>query len=102
MEDQRETVGGKVAAGPGQESRTGKAEPRVYIGPGLRGVIAGTVFKGGLTPALENLVRDIPAAAELIVPVGSLAGARRDLADPESALAGIYREVQRKTRKKGE
>lgn len=76
-------------------------EPAIYIGPGFHGAVAGTVFKGGLTPALEDLVRDNPEAAELIVPVGRLAEARRDLADPESALAGIYREVRQKLRKEG-
>lgn len=89
-----------VEDGGGKEIK--KQEPEVYIGPGFRGAVAGTVFKGGLTPALEELVRDIPAAAELVVPVRSLAGARRDLTDPGSALAGIYREVQRRIRKKGE
>lgn len=87
---------------PGTASGNRKDASRVYIGPGFRGAVPGTVFTNGLTPALEGLVMEFPAAAELVVPVERLAGARRELSDPESALAGIYQAAAEQIRKKGE
>lgn len=59
--------GSAPAENPGAEKE--RAARRVYIGPPLKGVSPGAVFLNGLAPALEEAVRELPAVAELVVPV---------------------------------
>lgn len=70
---------------------TGKAGPRIYIGPSMRGAITGTVYKTELTPALEKAIKEVPAISELVVPLEYLTKANRELSEPDSALSRIYR-----------
>lgn len=64
--------------------------PRIYIGPSLRGVTTGTVYKADLTPALAEVIKALPAISELVVPLGTLTTANRELSVPDSALRRIY------------
>lgn len=62
----------------------------IYIGPGFKGVASGTVFKGGLTPALKEAIEMMPAVQELVIPVTELVKANKERADQDSALSRIY------------
>lgn len=70
---------------------TEKVSPRIYIGPSLKGVLTGTVYKTDLTPNLEAAVKKAPFIAELIVPLEHLTETNREFSDPDSALSRIYR-----------
>lgn len=99
QEDMKQEVEEKVVmtADSKQSVKTG---PRIYIGPSLRGVLTGTVYKSGLTPALEAAAEKIPAISELIVPLENLTKANRELSEPDSALRRIYQMAE--TYKRGE
>lgn len=64
--------------------------PRIYIGPSLKGVTTGTVYKVDLTPTLAEAIKALPAISELVVPLGTLTAANRELSVPDSALRRIY------------
>lgn len=68
---------------------------RIYIGPTLKGVTNGTVFKGELSPMLQEAIKDIPAIGELVVPVGNLTAANKELGNPQSALSRFWGMVQK-------
>lgn len=66
-------------------------EPRIYIGPSLKGTITGTVYKTALAPALEEAIKELPAISELVVPLEHLTAANRELSEPDSVLRRIYK-----------
>lgn len=63
---------------------------RIYIGPTIKGVVNGTVFKGDLPPMLKEAIGAMPAIGELVVPVTNLTAANRELTNPKSALSRFY------------
>lgn len=68
----------------------------MYVGPTIRGVAAeGSLFKNGLPELLKNEMEKQPAIRDLIVPVDRLAEANKELAMPGSALAAVYRKVEK-------
>ena len=72
----------------------GKTETVMYIGPTIKNVAAtGTLYNNGLPESLKKEAEKQPAIRNLIVPVGELAAAQRELAVPGSALAVIYGKV---------
>lgn len=68
---------------------------KIYIGPSLRGVAHGTVFRNGLSPVLEDMIRKFPVVKELVVPVSSLQNANRQLNNPDSALSRFFHIVEK-------
>lgn len=76
------------AAGKDGERQAGTV---MYVGPTIKGVaVNGTLYRNGLPEALEAEAARQPAIRSLVVPVGELAAAQRELAVPGSALAVIY------------
>lgn len=68
----------------------------MYVGPTIRGVAAaGSLFKNGLPELLKREMEKQPAIRDLIVPVDRLAEANKELAMPDSALAAVYREIEK-------
>lgn len=73
---------------------TGRTETVMYIGPTIKNVaVTGTLYNNGLPESLKKEAEKQPAISNLIVPVGELAAAQRELAIPGSALAVIYGKV---------
>lgn len=66
---------------------------QVYIGPSFKGAARGTIYNNGPSTALVEAVKRKPVIGELLVPIGRLAAANRELTIPDSALCRIYRIV---------
>lgn len=64
--------------------------PQIYIGPSIKGVSTGTVFKGDLSPMLNEAIKDLPAIKELVIPVSEIVTSNKLLADPNSALSRFF------------
>ena len=75
--------------------KAGENIRKIYIGPSLKGIARGTVFQNGLTPELKERIQKTPASAELVVPVGRLRDANRELADSDSALSRFFQIVEK-------
>lgn len=76
------------------KQEAGKEETVMYIGPTIKNVVTtGTLYNNGLPDALKEAAGKQPAIRSLIVPIGGLAAAQRELAVPGSALAVIYGKV---------
>lgn len=66
----------------------------VYIGPSIKNLVSsGTVYNNGVPEALIQEMEDQPVIKSLLIPVEELAEARRELAQPGSALKIIYDKV---------
>lgn len=72
-----------------------KTGSKIYIGPSLKGVTTGTVYRAGLTPALEAVIQNVPAVSELVVELERLPQANRELAHPDSVLRRIYQMAEK-------
>lgn len=69
-----------------------------YIGPSIAGIVnQGTVFAGGYPPKVREMVERKPFLAELFVPVGELAQARKELKDPGSRLGLLCRRAEERS-----
>ncbi|MDO5391030.1 MAG: hypothetical protein Q4F24_08105 [Eubacteriales bacterium] len=79
----------------GEEKNELTGEVRIYVGPPIRGVAVGTVFKNGLTPAMENAISKKPILKGLLVPVSRIQEVRRSLDTAGSALNRIYKEAEK-------
>lgn len=67
----------------------------VYCGPSVKGVARQyTVYAGALPEALENFLREHPAARGLVVSVERFAQVRKALNDSGTAEAMLYRKVR--------
>lgn len=102
-EEQKPAAGkraGKKAAAKRAAERGGYC---VYLGPGIRGVIAhGKVLRGTKSQAVEQLARAIgayPQIESLVIPAGELAEARRKLENGGSLLARLDRELRAAARR---
>ncbi len=85
---------------PAAEEAEAEAEPVAYIGPTIRNVISsGRVLVGGLPPALEKKIEEIPALRGLIVPVSELSTAMQTVKKPKTALNNLYAAVSEKLKK---
>ncbi len=63
----------------------------MYLGPTFYGIIQkGTVFSGGLPPKAEGLVKEYPFLNGLMVPVGRLAEASKELKKAGSVMELLY------------
>lgn len=77
-------------------------EPVIYIGPSIVGVATkGTVYKNGLTPQMGKAVEELPALNTLLVEIGKITQARKDLKNKESAVSICYAKAEEYARKKG-
>ena len=86
---QRETDNG--AAG---KSVAGKKGTVMYIGPSIKNIATtGTLYNNGLPEPMLREMEKQPAIKNLIVPVGELAAAQKELATAGSALAVIYGKI---------
>ena len=67
-------------------------ESLIYIGPTLtaRGLTRFAIFRGGLPEHVSALVREYPCLRSLIVPVGELVRARRELTQRGSLRHTMY------------
>lgn len=65
-------------------------EPRIYIGPGIPGAKQYTVFNNGLPKSLKEKAKEKPFLNSLIIPVGKLAQANRELDTEGSALNILF------------
>nr|DAJ08312.1 MAG TPA: hypothetical protein [Caudoviricetes sp.] len=79
---------------------TASVPVRIYIGPSIKGVSAGTVYKGELPPMLNDAIAELPAIRELVIPVNEVVTANKLLADSNTALSRFYEMA--KNYKKGE
>ena len=85
-----------------QEAPKTVKEPVIYIGPSIVGVATkGTVYKNGLTPQMDRAVKELPALNTLLVEIGKITQARKDLKNKESAVSICYVKAEEYARKKG-
>lgn len=70
-------------------------ESLIYIGPTLtvRGLTRFAVFCGGLPDHVSALVREYPCLRSLIIPVGELVRARRELTQKGSLRHTMYKKA---------
>lgn len=74
----------------------------IYMGPAIAGVaLPGTVYRNGIPPQLENVVKDFPALKRLLVETGKAQQTRKDLKDPQSAASVCYQSALEYLQKKG-
>ena len=67
----------------------------VYIGPSNGHMVqTGTTFKGGNPPRMEAALKREPFLNDLMIPVEQLSEARKELRNPESGLAALYRRAE--------
>lgn len=69
----------------------------MYVGPSIVNVVQkSTVFKDGVYPkALKEIIKEHPYVERLLIPIDSLAAARKELAIEKSALSVIYNKVKK-------
>lgn len=81
-----------------EKQPTAKQEAVMYLGTSLNGdrhVVHGSVFvRGKLPPHLEKAVKTDDNFAALFVPVSKAGAAKRDLANPNSAIAKAFAATQ--------
>lgn len=74
----------------------------IYLGPPIMGVATtGTIYKNGLTTQLQEAVKEFPALKMLLVEIGSVAAARKDLKKEETAISVCYREAEAYAKRRG-
>lgn len=77
-----------------------KSSSTVYIGPSLEHIVhEGTVFRNGYPSKFEDTIGVYPFLRELMVPVESLAEAKKSIRDPESSMSMLYRKAEKIRRK---
>lgn len=74
--------------------------PLLWLGPAIAGVVMpGTVYRNGLTPQLQEAVKELPALNKLLVPTVAAAQVRKDLKNPQSAVSICYQRALEYTEK---
>ena len=64
----------------------------IWLGPAVAGMaMTGTVYRNGLTPQMQRLVTELPAAKKLLVGTKDAARVRRALTDQQSAESVCYK-----------
>lgn len=85
-----------------QEAPKAANGPVIYIGPSIVGVVTkGTVYKNGLTPQMNKAVEELPAMKTLLVEIGKITQARKDLKNKVSAVSICYAKAEEYARQKG-
>ena len=101
--EQKPSAGRKAARKTAAKKPEAQGGYCVYLGPGIRGVIAhGKVLRGTKSQAAEQLARAIgayPQIESLVIPAGELAEARRKLENGGSLLARLDRELRAAARR---
>lgn len=69
----------------------------IYVGPPLPGgrLNSFSIFKGGVPKHLDGLIKQYPELAVLIVPVGELTRAKKDVNTPGTTLYAAYQIVKK-------
>ncbi len=69
-----------------------KAKAVIWLGPAVAGMaMTGIVYINGLTPQMQRLVTELPAAKKLLVETENAAQVRKALRDPQSAESVCYK-----------
>ena len=63
---------------------------KIYIGPTIQGVAAGTVFTNGYTPKLLEYLEETPAIKLLLVSIRELPTAKQELRDSTTARSHVF------------
>ena len=64
----------------------------IWLGAAVAGVaMTGTVYRNGLTPQLQQMVTELPAAKKLLVGTKDAARVRKALGDQQSAESVCYK-----------
>lgn len=73
----------------------------MYLGPTITGVVRhSTIFKNGVLPQkLNECVEEFPAMKRLLVAMGDIPKATKEIVKEQSALATIYAQVDKKFNK---
>lgn len=93
MSKTRQTV--ETADKAANEGRSTGKHPCVYCGPSVRGVARQyTVYAASIPAALEEFVKNHPAAKSLLVPVERFAETRKRLETAGTAEAILYNKIK--------
>lgn len=71
------------------------SEAVIYIGPQKRGLNAGTILRGELPENAKRLLKEVPIATRLFVPLSKLKYARMELRNQGSVLKTAYRMAEK-------
>lgn len=63
---------------------------KMYIGPTISGVAAGTVYTDGYTPKLLEYLEKTPAIGLLLVSIRELPQAKKELRDNTTARSHVF------------
>ena len=75
----------------------------IWLGPSIAGVVTtGTVYRNGLIPQMQKAVTEMPALANLLVPVARAVKVRNDLRRPQSAASICYKKALKYDEERGE
>ena len=84
------------------EKKTKQEKTVMYVGPAIAGVVAyGTVFKNGLPGQLQQAVKEEPALNRMLVEIGAVCEARKELRKETSGLSICYRKADEDAKKRG-
>lgn len=87
----------------GTQQAKSEKEVVIWLGPSISGVaMTGTVYKNGLPPQMQKAVDDVPALANLLVPITRAVKVRRDLSNPRSASKICYDRALKYIKERGE
>lgn len=67
-----------------------------YVGPTIPGkIMRNTAFKNGIPESVSAIIEKNPFFAELFVPIGEIAGVRKQLATQNSHMDVLYNRAKR-------
>lgn len=76
------------------ENKQVRNETLVYIGPTIVGVVTqNTFFNNGLSSELENVIKEMPAISNLIVPLSKYTKASSEINKKEGAMYEFYKKA---------
>ena len=83
------------------QAQTSKPARLIYVGPNVPGGILQRfqVFKGGIPPYCEDLLKKVPEIKELFVPVEGLEAMRRKIEESGTNEARLFYIAQQKLNK---
>ena len=74
----------------------------IYLGPEIPGIISpGMALCNGLTPRMQKTAEEFPAFNRLLVPVGNVVKAKKELKNGTSTIAACYNRVMEYAVQKG-
>lgn len=83
-------------------SRQQKKAAVIYLGPAIPGTVqAGVIFRNGVTTQMEEALQEEPALKMLLVEIGRVCKAKKELKDCGSAVSVCYKKAEAYAKKKG-